>query len=112
MADRCPTCGQPLPAAGMISTAGELVAAMRVAPPVRSSKKWRYEEFREVYESGSRTNRALGSGQYFLTYGNGQQVSRAAIDEALRRGLIRLAYDDCDGCWCLAESRDDELGRG
>jgi hypothetical protein len=102
MADICPTCGQALPSRSVpIRSADELVAAMRVPPPPPSKhKKFPRPAVRDVYEGADPTGEK-GSGEYFITYGGGE-VARAAIDEAVERGLIRLKYD-IDGYWCLAD---------
>ncbi len=89
----CPTCGQPLPQQPqLIGTADELVAALRI--PLSPSDKGEIprEPARNVYEGST--------GGFYVTY-EGGEVRREALDEALRRGLIRLKYDDCGGCWCL-----------
>ena len=98
---RCPTCGQTLPLRTVrIRSADELVAAMRVPPPPSDNKKFPREPARDVYEGADATGKK-GRGEYFVTYGGGE-VARAAIDEALERGMIRLKYE-IDGYWCLAD---------
>ena len=101
--DVCPTCGQPLPQrrTSMISSADHLVAAMRLPPPPSDDKKFPRGETRDVYE-GYENGRATG--RFHLTYMVGAEVRREAIDEALRRGLIRLKHVDCNGYWCLADA--------
>jgi hypothetical protein len=101
MAEICPACGQPLPSRSVpIRSADELVAAMRAPPPPSDNKKYPRGSTRDVYEGADPTGKK-GSGEYFVTFGGGE-VTRAAIDDALERGLIRLKYD-CDGYWCLAD---------
>ena len=85
----CPTCGKPgfnpdtLPE---ILTADALVAMMHIVGGDANT--------RDVYESQN--------GYYFLTYGKGQRVSRAAINEAVSRGMIESSYPDIpDGSWSL-----------
>ena len=103
MSDICPTCRQPLPPRrGMITSADQLVAAMRTPPPPSDDKKCPRGEARDVYE-GYR-NGTIPTGRFYLTYGDGASVQREAIEEALRRGLIRLKYDNREGrYWRLAE---------
>jgi hypothetical protein len=81
----CPTCGQRLP--DLIRTADQLVTAMR-------------DPTRDVYEGYARRK---PTGRFYISYGGGE-ATRAAVEEALRRGLIRLKYDDVDGYWCLADA--------
>lgn len=97
----CPTCKQPIPPRReLIWSADQLVAAMRIPPPPSDDKKFPRGETRDVYEGYE--NGKIPTGRFYLTYGEGIQVRREAIAEALRRGLIRLKYDDCGGYWCLA----------
>ncbi len=98
MPDICPACGQPLPV--LIRSADQLVVAMRVPPPPSDKKKFPREATRDVYEGADATGKK-GCGEYFVTYG-GYKVARAAIDEALKHGMIRRKYD-LDGYWCLAD---------
>ncbi len=98
--DVCPTCGQPLPVhRQLISSADELVAAMRIPPPPIDNKNSR-DETRDVYEEYA--NGRIPTGRFCLTFGADVRVLRKAIDEALRSGLIRQKYNDDSGYWCLA----------
>ncbi|MGC1885683.1 MAG: hypothetical protein WA709_06235 [Stellaceae bacterium] len=90
--------GAPRPI--QIRSADQLVAAMRIPPPPSDSTKYPAGDIRDVYEGTDATGE--GAGEYFVTYGGGT-VARSAIDEAVRRGLIRLKYD-CGGYWCLADA--------
>src|SRR6266704_1003511 len=97
----CPTCRQPLSprreTMSWISSADQLVAAMRI-PPSPSYIPHLGGNARDIYE-GYENGRATG--RFHLTYMVGAEVRREAIDEALRRGLIRLKHVDCNGYWCL-----------
>jgi len=101
MIDRCPTCGQSLPridGVPRICTAEALVAAMQIPPPPSDNKRYSRGSTRDVYE-GYREGK-IPTGRFYVTY-QGGQVTRSAVEDAVRRGLIRLKYD-CDGYWCLA----------
>ena len=56
---------------------------------------------RTVYEGAAPPqDTRKGSGRYFTNYADGAEVSRAAIDEALRAGLLVPLYPDLPGgCW-------------
>ncbi len=99
MAERCPTCGQPLPDQAMIRTAEQLIAAMRIAPPSHRGAT------RDVYEGYH--NGKTPTGKFYLTFG-GEAVARSAVDEAVRRGLIVPTWPDGGpGSWSLPEQAEE-----
>ena len=69
---KCPTCGHPLPAPPTVGSGGDLANRMR---------------------SGGTACYQGRDGLYYLERGGGQ-VSRAAIDDALKKKLIVPRWDD------------------
>lgn len=99
---RCQTCGQLLPRAPEpdIRTAEQLIAVMLVPPPAQLARKRHPDTTRDVY-------RGL-SGQFYLTYGEGLNVARQAVEDAARRGLIVLTWPNITtGSWSLPEQAED-----
>jgi hypothetical protein len=87
-----------------IQTADALVAAMRVPPPPSRDKIFPREDRRDVFEGYARGESGeIPTGRFYVTYSGGE-ASRQAIVEALKRGLIRRKYDECDGYWCLSDA--------
>ncbi len=87
----------------IISSAEELVAAMSVAPPppplVRGKGKFHRETTRSVYEGYADGKKPTG--RFYITFSGGE-ATRAAVQDALRRGLIAQTWD-CEGHWSLPE---------
>jgi hypothetical protein len=98
MAERiCPTCGQPWPYREPQATAATSDALIRMMLEAGADGRPR-----AVYE-GAGSGWKQGSGRYFVSGPGGGEVARAAIDEAVQRGLIRQLPDVPTGFWCLVE---------
>lgn len=78
-----------------------------MTPVEKALRMLREDRRRDLYESAARQNPEAGSGEYYITYGNGEspRLYRSDIDVLLREGTIRPKWknDETLHCYVLSE---------
>jgi hypothetical protein len=82
-----------------------------VTPVEKAIRMLREDRRRDLYEGADPKNSKLGSGQYFVTYSNGEgpTLYRPDVEVLLREGTIRPKWRDASlHCYVLSDAGESK----